>query len=201
MNLMRLLKLVVSCVLTVISGLLTGCGVTDEGGGGGSGLIQLPKTGQTTSYATGDDGATQRGVTWPNPRFTDNSNGTVTDNLTGLIWLKNANCFSNQTWAAALTSANTLSSGVCGLTDSSTAGQWRLPNRKELQSLVDRSRYNPALPTGHPFTGVQSNGYDWSSSSVAGNTNSAWVVNMSNGDVGINGKSYNYYVWPVRAGQ
>ena len=35
----------------------------------------------------------QKGVAWPNPRFTDNGNGTVTDNLTGLIWLKNANCF------------------------------------------------------------------------------------------------------------
>ena len=52
----------------------------------------VPKTGQTTGYATGDDGALQKGVAWPNPRFTDNGDGTVTDNLTGLIWLKNANC-------------------------------------------------------------------------------------------------------------
>ena len=56
----------------------------------------LPKTGQTTSYAAGDDGALQKGVAWPNPRFTDNGNGTVTDNLTGLIWLKNANCFGHE---------------------------------------------------------------------------------------------------------
>ncbi len=53
----------------------------------------VPKTGQTTSYATGDDGILQKGVVWPIPRFKDNNNGTVTDNLTGLIWLKNANCF------------------------------------------------------------------------------------------------------------
>ena len=53
----------------------------------------VPKTGQTTSYATGDDGELEKGVAWPNPRFTDNNNGTVTDNLTGLIWLKHANCF------------------------------------------------------------------------------------------------------------
>lgn len=52
----------------------------------------VPKTGLTTSYAPGDDGALQKGVAWPNPRFTDNNNGTITDNLTGLIWLKNANC-------------------------------------------------------------------------------------------------------------
>jgi hypothetical protein len=41
------------------------------------------KTGQTTSYRSGDDGDLEKGVTWPNPRFTDNSDGTVTDNLTG----------------------------------------------------------------------------------------------------------------------
>jgi hypothetical protein len=54
------------------------------------------KTGQTASYATGDDGNLQKGVTLPSPRFTcnpsedctpGNNNGTVTDNLTGLIWL------------------------------------------------------------------------------------------------------------------
>ncbi len=53
----------------------------------------VPKTGQTTPYGAGDDGALQKGVAWPTPRFTDSENGTVTDNLTGLIWLKNANAF------------------------------------------------------------------------------------------------------------
>ena len=55
------------------------------------GLFPVEKTGQTTSYATGDDGDLEKGLAWPNPRFTDNEDGTVTDNLTGLIWLKNAN--------------------------------------------------------------------------------------------------------------
>ena len=53
----------------------------------------VPKTGQTTSFAKvakGDDGNLMSGVAWPNPRFTDNNDGTVTDNLTGLIWLKNS---------------------------------------------------------------------------------------------------------------
>jgi hypothetical protein len=45
---------------------------------------------QALVHATSESGST--GVAWPNPRFTDNSDGTVTDNLTGLIWLKNANC-------------------------------------------------------------------------------------------------------------
>src|SRR5215831_9628931 len=52
----------------------------------------VPRTGQTTSYAARDDGALQKGVALPTPRFTNNNNGTITDNLTGLIWLKNANC-------------------------------------------------------------------------------------------------------------
>ncbi len=93
-----------------------------------------------------------------------------------------------------------LSSPACGLTDSSTSGQWRLPNRKELQSLVDRSRYNPALPSGHPFTGVQSF-YYWSSSSFAYNTYNAWLVGMKYGYVDGSGKGNYSYVWPVRAGQ
>ncbi len=57
-----------------------------------SAAAPVPRTGQTTSYAVRDDGALQKGVAWPTPRFTDNNNGTITDNLTGLIWLKNANC-------------------------------------------------------------------------------------------------------------
>lgn len=165
-----------------------------------SATIQLARTGQTTSYATGDDGALQKGVAWPTPRFTDNSNGTVTDNLTGLIWLKNANCFVTQVWATALTSANTLASGSCGLTDSSTAGQWRLPNATELESLVDSGQSSPALPAGHPFTGVQSINY-WSSSSYANGANYAWIVSMADGNVNLEDKSFNRCVWPVRAGQ
>ncbi|MBV6341840.1 hypothetical protein HWQ67_09605, partial [Candidatus Magnetobacterium casensis] len=50
-----------------------------------AGTIELPRTGQTSTYATGDDGAIQAGVAWPSPRFTAATN-TVTDNLTGLVW-------------------------------------------------------------------------------------------------------------------
>jgi hypothetical protein len=61
----------------------------------------VPKTGQTTSYASGDDGALQKGVAWPTPRFTDNSNGTVTDKLTGLIWMKDTQFFGLRNWTQA----------------------------------------------------------------------------------------------------
>ena len=64
------------------------------------------------------------GVEWPNPRFTDNLDGTATDNLTGLIWLKDANCFGPRTWSDALSVCNGLADGSCWLTDGSDAGDF-----------------------------------------------------------------------------
>ena len=170
--------------------------------GGGGATAAVPKTGQTTSYSAtgGEDGDLQKGVAWPSPRFTDNANGTVTDNLTALIWLKNANCFGARTWEQALANANALANGQCTLTDGSTAGQWRLPNVREQQSLIDYGRVNPALPTGHPFSGVQTNNY-WSATTYAYNTSNAWIVLLNYGNVLAGGKTSSYYVWPVRGGQ
>jgi hypothetical protein len=119
----------------------------------------LPATGQMSSYGTNDDGALQKGVVWPSPRFTDNINGTVTDNLTGLIWLKNANCFGVQ-WTDALKDSGSLANGQCGLTDGSTAGQWRLPNVRELESLANVSQSNAAAWLNmQGFNSVQSDHY------------------------------------------
>jgi len=165
---------------------------------GQNGIVQLPQTGQTTSYAGGDDGDWERGVAWPVPRFTDQGNGTVTDNLTGLMWTKNANLPGTyKTWQQALDYVKGMNAGTYsnfGYTD------WRLPNRKELQSLIDRSRYNPALPSGHPFTSVQGDSY-WSSTSYVGNGARAWIVYMDSGYVSYyGGKSNPFYVWPVRGG-
>jgi len=42
----------------------------------------------------------QQGIEWPNPRFMDNKNGTVTDNMTGLIW-QQGDCAGSLTWNAA----------------------------------------------------------------------------------------------------
>lgn len=163
-----------------------------------AGTIELPKTGQTTSYATGDDGDLKRGVAWPILRFTDNGNGTVTDNLTGLMWAKDGNLpNATVTWQGALDYIASLNSGagLAGFHD------WRLPNRKEFFSLIDYSNFVPALPTGHSFANVQSN-YYWSSSTYAFDNRSAWLIGMSFGNLNSDTKSSsNYYVWPVRAGQ
>ena len=159
-----------------------------------------PQTGQTVSYGARDDGALRSGVASPTPRFADIGNGAVSDNLTGLTWLKNANCFEGKDWGGALTAAATLATGACGLADGSMVGDWRLPNINELWSLVDFGRSSPALPAGHPFTAVQANGY-WSSSTSANFSTRAWYVNMNVGGMDLNGKTYDGYVWPVRSGQ
>jgi len=161
---------------------------------------RVAQTGQTTSYAAGDDGAIQAGVPFPTPRFTDNSNGTVTDNLTGLIWLKNADCFGSQTWANALNAANALAHGSCSLTDGSVAGDWHIPNIKELQSLIDFGQLFPALPPGHLFLNVQSDDY-WSSTSDALSPTLAWIVYLPAGGAVAVGKENFHSVWPVRGGQ
>ncbi|MBI5180834.1 MAG: DUF1566 domain-containing protein, partial [Nitrospirae bacterium] len=82
----------------------------------------LPKTGQTTCYDaagavvacanTGQDGDLKKGVTWPSPRFTvDGTGDCVTDNLTGLMWVKNPDS-TLRNWASAMTYANNLT--LCG---------------------------------------------------------------------------------------
>jgi len=179
----------------------------------------VEKTGQKISYGARDDGMLRKGVAWPKPRFKDNENGTVTDKLTGLIWLKDACCGkfwatdatgqNARNWDSALTAAKKLESGACELTDGSVAGNWRLPNKKELESLIHIGFYNPALPNragtgkwtdGNPFSGVQSY-YYWLSSTVAFNTVYVWVADLGSGFVGYNEKGSTFFVWPVRGGQ
>jgi hypothetical protein len=170
--------------------------------------VNLPKTGQTTSYDANnprrDDGALQRGVSWPSQRFTDNG-ATVTDNLTGLMWTKDANapgpggCTPSiaKIWWDALSYVVCLnSSNYLGYND------WRLPNRKEIRSLIDYSRLSaPPLPVGHPFNSVQINPY-WTSSTYAADSTQAWDIDLSQGAVASFTKSpATWYVWAVRAGQ
>ena len=183
--------------------------------------VNLRQTGQTGCWngsgnpiscgGTGQDGDKLTGASWPSPRFIDNGNGTVTDELTDLVWLQNANCTDTVggigksggtlTWANALTWSNNLANGNCGLTDGSTSGQWRLPTVNELQSLVNRQQRNPAtwLNT-QGFANVQSLHY-WSATTYAPSTASAWYVSMLYGHVLYGLKATTSYVWPVRAGQ
>ncbi len=132
----------------------------------------------------------QHGVDWqPVTRFTVDSTGSnVYDNLTGLIWTKNANIDGFKQWASAISYCENLVYG--GRSD------WRLPNARELFSLIDLSKASPALPAGHPFTGGPSFIY-WSSSTDPYHDDMGIHVTMSYGDVDSEDKPYVYLVWPV----
>jgi hypothetical protein len=152
----------------------------------------LLKTGQTSSEQTGDDGYYQAGISL---NYTDNGNGTITDNATGLMWAKDDNgagCnFGNYIgWASAINYAQSLT--WAGYRD------WRLPNRRELESLVDTGRNSPAINPTFINTKL---GYYWSSTSRNSNPTGAWVVDFADGDVVINPKTGNYYVRMVRGGR
>jgi hypothetical protein len=148
-------------------------------------------------------------------RFTDNGDGTVTDKTTGLIWLKDANCFGSLNWYQAMIAIEGLANGQCGLTDGSSQGDWRLPERTELLTLLNERYEYPALSNaagtgpwteGDPFSGVQSSPY-WSATAYENYPDVAWLVLFSQGymlyyaNESYAHKTGTGYVWPVRGGQ
>lgn len=168
-----------------------------------AGTVQLPQTGQTKCYdeagteidcsGTGQDGDIRAGVSWPSPRFTDNGDGTVTDNLTGLMWVKSPDS-NGRAWNDAVDYCNNLD--FAGYTD------WRLPNVNELESLVNADKSNTATwLNSQGFSNVQQSRPYWSSSTRASSKGVALNVNMNYGYVDYSNKLLNEYVWPVRSGQ
>ena len=160
----------------------------------------VPKTGQTTPYRLEDDGDLETGVTWPNPRFTVTTNGAdevVTDNLTGLMWVREPHAIAGNAsvveWEDAIDSCTTLTFAA--------HSDWRLPNVRELQTLLDYGEDDLALPSGHPFLGIKNDEPYWTSTTVK-RTIGAWVVRIDFGWVSPRNKDVNnqMYVWPVRSG-
>ena len=105
----------------------------------------------------------------------------------------------------------TMNGHDCGDTSNGGSHQtdWRLPNLREMLSLVHYGVFDPALPNtagtgqwseGNPFTGVQPY-YYWTSTSRASLTTNAWSVDMIGGNVVFKPKTDIYDVWPVRGGQ
>ena len=182
----------------------------------------VAKTGQTKCYKAdgteinpcpsssdifyGQDGNFTKGVAWPNPRFTDNGDGTVTDGLTGLIWLKNANvAVDSRSWTDALNDIVSLNSN--GRMNGNDAGNtsnktdWRLPNINELLSLVDRTKFGPAFSDPNLIFSNMSNSNCWSSTTYISDTNRAWIVSFNSGYVTASNKDSACRVWAVRGGE
>ena len=159
----------------------------------------LPKTGQTTSYALGDDGNIQAGVAWPAQRFTDNGNGTVTDSLTGLMWLKDGGCMKAK-WQSALTAVadlnnHQLQNNCAGYTGNYS--DWRIPTMNELKSLINYGSADSAQwLDSEGFVNVKSTDY-WSSTSYLGSATKAWMINMIFGTERV-GSRKSAYILAVR---
>jgi hypothetical protein len=119
--------------------------------------------------------------------FKDNSDGTVTDNISGLIWqkLQSSNLL---TWEEALTYASGLS--LAGKTD------WRLPNIKELQSLNDETKSKPSFNKEY-FPNVLSGNF-WSSTTMINAVLKAWDLNVDYGIVSYSDKTLKENVLCVR---
>lgn len=146
-------------------------------------------------------------LTKPNNIYTDNGDGTVTDNKTGLMWMKcslgqsGASCAtgsaSAMNWKQALELAQVANVGVgsYGYTD------WRLPNKKELGSLTEKACYAPSINTAL-FPNIRGDRY-WSASN--GNddwgVDSAWYVDFNLGIEVTHHKNEVGYVRLVRGGQ
>ena len=151
--------------------------------------LTLVKTGQTTEYASFDDGYHQKGVVRSYSR--DTTKEVVTDNATGLLWQDDNDAKSiTKNHADAITYCTNL--GLGGFNN------WRLPSIEELVYLTDKGRTNPALDPS--FENVISNIY-WSATTRASNTSDAWVVHFYYGNDYNDDKSGSYYVRCVRDGQ
>ncbi len=137
----------------------------------------------------------------PTSRFSDHGDGTVTDTQTELMWakcaegLRDSACStgsaSTHNWKAALVLAD--SSELAGYDD------WRLPNLNELDSIVERQCYSPAINLS-VFPNTPASLF-WSASPNANNSNLAWVVNFSHGNSSSSYRSNDLQVRLVRSGQ
>src|SRR6185369_10873432 len=182
--------------------------------GASTGLAQLIKTGQSGCFddvgdtgdkrpcsETGEDGEKLAGTAWPAERFKVNAGATFAfDRVTGLIWSTAtqtpgpSSCDDtglNLDWQQALDHVDCLNDeAYLGRSD------WRLPNRKELQSLTDYSRGAPALPAGHPFNDKLGKTY-WTGTTDASSPTDAWVVRTLDGNISSAGKAATLPAWPV----
>lgn len=162
----------------------------------GGGTHPVKQTGQTTSYYAGDDGSYKAGAA---PSYTRSAAGVVTDNVTTLEWqddyADNGGSIKQTTWQGAIDYCSGL--GLDG-------GGWRLPNMKELESIIDDGRYDPSIDTT-VFSNTASS-YYWSSTTYADPTDNpitsgVWDIDFEYGFSQDADKTDNVYVRCIRGGQ
>ena len=125
---------------------------------------------------------------WTIPNF-----HTVLDRQTGLVWAKDAALSEFPlTWAEAFSFIDELNRSELLPHD-----DWRLPNRREMFSLVSQNAKNPSLPADHPFDNVFT-GYYWTSTTCARLPDQAWYVHLGGARVFKGMKYGSYMIWPVR---
>ena len=148
-------------------------------------FVLLPDTGQTDSYTEtfGED----HDYLENHPSYSDNGNGTVFDNNTRLTWQQEDDDI-GRSWFEAESYCTSLS--LAGYDD------WRLPNVKELMSIVSFAINNSAIDTEF-FPNTNAAEY-WSSTPYVNNINSAWPVNFSSGLAINTNKSSSSFVRCVR---
>lgn len=164
---------------------------------------ELPATGQENCYneagsliacdsteCPGQDGFYQAGCPVEG-RFVDNGDGTITDQCTGLMWQKDTADIPDDAddkvkWADALQYCENLK--LAGHDD------WRLPNIRELHSIVDYGKVDPAID---PVFNAELSRY-WSAGTNGSYTNNAWVVSFFSGIVHDHNKTEAHSVRAVR---
>jgi hypothetical protein len=129
----------------------------------------------------------------PSSRFITESD-TVRDRLTGRMWLRSFDEMQRPLqWEKALATIRTLNTQKTG-----GYADWRLPNIRELESIVDLSRHSPALPAFLPFARV-ADGY-WSATTSIYERRYAWVLYARDGAVGVGYKPLvEFNAWAVRS--
>lgn len=147
---------------------------------------------QIDCQGTGQDAEYMVGVAWPGDRFELMGEGLVQDRATGLIWTRNS-CLSEfpLSWQESLEFVEQMNRETrYGRSD------WRMPNRRELRSLVDHGRKNPVLSRNHPFQHVFL-GWFWTSTTAAIAPRYAWYVHFAGGRMFYGRKDDYCWVWPV----
>lgn len=141
----------------------------------------------------------------PSADFTDNGNGTVTHAKTGLMWKQCVEGLSGAACATGAATEMTWSNALAAAEFSSFAGftDWRLPNLKELHSIVETCGYSPAINQSM-FPATPAPGFGsvfWSASTYTPSPGNAWVFVFGNGGGVGTSKASLIFSRLVRSGQ